>query len=1140
MPPSRPPKPPVTSRIRTPKKVASARHISSVAGLLGFVRGAWFRRFIISMAFLFGLFLTLLATGITYVAYNPYVQKGIPVGVEKLLAYSFPELAVKAESFSFHWNIPSRSLVIDLGETVVNKRYDKTESHQVKSLRLQFPVTSLARFQFWPRNIWASGLQLEVKVPAATDAPDFARILQDALGSLRQILNLYVRDAKLTIVGEDKAVKNLETDLTLDKNGKRIDATLVYPKAKSGGFRVQFSTKNQKKFRWNIKLESMKLKDFFDKADFITPELDAKKSQLIFGLQFPVSGSVEFVHDHKAGLQKLLISMTAEKLNWVDQARANQKWEFQDVRLESTLTPDLIQLRELSFLMDSLKVSVNGESRSQFLGGFKGQFAVNVEQMTIADLVRFWPTEVASVAREWIQSNLSGGVFHNTRLHIDHDFVVESKPENVSFLDYVLMPQAHKLANLRAEFDLRDVNVRYMDAMPLVEKVSAMGKMNAQQLHLTLSRGQCFSQNIQQGHVLITELDQKDQNMHVDLTLEGLVQDALRIANHDPLRLLDDYDLKPEQIQGNARTTMTLDFPLERNVERKDVKVKVDAKVTALSTKGLIADAGLDLEDSECEVSIVNFGDAPMLQLSAKGQMLAEAYALQLVEHFPRADGQKVSPFKQQLTITTGMTTRHFQRMWGMPKGFVVGKVPATFSRTIFFDQQKDGHDGEVLLQLDFKPVKIEMSDILLHKPHDEPLSVHIKGQLVGGKALRTVSVQSFDSPALNLEGNFHWNGSRLLHRGDVQFRSANNLMKLDIQRAKNNELQAGLTVKRLDLKSAWERFRKAQSQSQEASKGTAVLVNIKADAVMYGKSQLLSDLSGALEYNDTDVTDLNLVGHLLDPQNQSKKNFTVSTRKDSKEGPKFVFVTEDFGLVLRAMGFETQIKSGKLRIEARKVSLPDTVFWRGEYVMENFVLEKAPGVLKLIKVVSPTIITEVFDRQKGVKFDRLDGRFRYDDDSLNLYQGQALSPSLGLTFEGNLDLKEKTVDMTGTMIPAYGLNAAVGYIPVIGQIFAGGPGEGLVAFNFTMQGDIDDPTIQSNPLSALTPGFLRKLMRGSTKQTKEEFPENKPQKPAAKTEEKPAVTESADDNQEPEALEEIPEEEESAPDTPEDSPPSS
>jgi len=47
----------------------------------------------------------------------------------------------------------------------------------------------------------------------------------------------------------------------------------------------------------------------------------------------------------------------------------------------------------------------------------------------------------------------------------------------------------------------------------------------------------------------------------------------------------------------------------------------------------------------------------------------------------------------------------------------------------------------------------------------------------------------------------------------------------------------------------------------------------------------------------------------------------------------------------------------------------------------------------------------------------------------------------------------------------------------VLGWLVTGGDkGGGLVAFNYSMRGPSQDPNVVVNPLSALTPGFLRKL----------------------------------------------------------------
>ena len=70
------------------------------------------------------------------------------------------------------------------------------------------------------------------------------------------------------------------------------------------------------------------------------------------------------------------------------------------------------------------------------------------------------------------------------------------------------------------------------------------------------------------------------------------------------------------------------------------------------------------------------------------------------------------------------------------------------------------------------------------------------------------------------------------------------------------------------------------------------------------------------------------------------------------------------------------------------------------------------------------------------------------------------------------------TIDLSGTIIPAYVLNSIVGHLPVIGDILTGGDGEGVFAATYRAQGPLKDAAITVNPLTALAPGILRDLFK--------------------------------------------------------------
>jgi hypothetical protein len=77
------------------------------------------------------------------------------------------------------------------------------------------------------------------------------------------------------------------------------------------------------------------------------------------------------------------------------------------------------------------------------------------------------------------------------------------------------------------------------------------------------------------------------------------------------------------------------------------------------------------------------------------------------------------------------------------------------------------------------------------------------------------------------------------------------------------------------------------------------------------------------------------------------------------------------------------------------------------------------------------------------------------------------------------LDLPKDRVDISGTFVPAYALNNAFAQLPLIGPILGGGRNEGLFGVTFRITGQASAPTLNVNPLSAIAPGFLRKIFGG-------------------------------------------------------------
>jgi len=96
-------------------------------------------------------------------------------------------------------------------------------------------------------------------------------------------------------------------------------------------------------------------------------------------------------------------------------------------------------------------------------------------------------------------------------------------------------------------------------------------------------------------------------------------------------------------------------------------------------------------------------------------------------------------------------------------------------------------------------------------------------------------------------------------------------------------------------------------------------------------------------------------------------------------------------------------------------------------------------------------------------------GKFRLRDAYMN-------GPMLGATLRGTVDFKAQTVELGGTYVPLYGLNSALGAIPILGRVLVGRQGEGVVGITFAIKGKLDDPAVLVNPMSVMTPGIFRQI----------------------------------------------------------------
>jgi hypothetical protein len=178
---------------------------------------------------------------------------------------------------------------------------------------------------------------------------------------------------------------------------------------------------------------------------------------------------------------------------------------------------------------------------------------------------------------------------------------------------------------------------------------------------------------------------------------------------------------------------------------------------------------------------------------------------------------------------------------------------------------------------------------------------------------------------------------------------------------------------------------------------------------------------------------------------------------------------------VVRALGVADNLSGGRLSLNASYNDMLPGSPLSGMATLTEFDLRSAPAIGRLLQAMTLYGLSDVL-RGPGLHFARLIAPFTWQHRVLHLSNARAFSNSLGLTAQGDIDLHLRTADITGTVVPAYFFNQLLGDIPLVGRIFSPEKGGGVFAARYSVRGKLADPKVGVNPLSALTPGFLREV----------------------------------------------------------------
>lgn len=721
--------------------------------------------------------------------------------------------------------------------------------------------------------------------------------------------------------------------------------------------------------------------------------------------------------------------------------------QFAGFTLDADGTPAALTLRALHLTVASpsgappVKIVIGG--RADRAGGrITAHLAVDLDQVLLADVPAIWPPGVGGQSRDWLTQNLTAG-----RAHDGHITFTLASAEDGSDLD---------LTEAGGTLTGDDTTVWWLRPVPPLQHAHALVVWQSPDvMTITATGARQGAITATNSSIRITGLTVDHQFGVITTDLGGPLGDVITLLKHPRLELLSKRPVTFDKAAGAVAAHMTVNIPLEDKVTIDQIAIHVKGQVADTHLGGIAA--GRDIDGGQLAFDVNNEG------MTIAGPAQLGHIPGQLNVQLDFRDGPKTQVL---LHATAALTANPAAaRAAGLSAlGLEAGSMPVT----IDYAERRD----------DTASVKVAMdlTGAGFTSPFGWSKQVGTAGSAGGQGLLNHGDLVGLDglqaqAPGLSIMAKSDMIGGYPavvhLQKAEIGRSSATGVVALP--QKEGDPYRVTLSGPQLDLEGRLKSDpAPAAKQDPPPSHGGApYVIDLHFDRVMLGPEHGLTAV--ALTASGTGRR---LTAARLTTGGETRVRAELVTAGQRR---RLTATAADLGRLLRDADLARELDGGELSLTGEFDDREPAAPFNGTIDLRSFRVQGAPFAAKLLQALT---IYGIGDAMKGpgLAFDRLDGQFRLAGDVLSIDNARAFSSSLGVTATGRFDFGGQTVNLHGTIVPAYFFNSLPGRMPWLGRLFSPEKGSGLFAANFSMVGPVADPAVSVNPLSALTPGFMRRL----------------------------------------------------------------
>ncbi|MBR0680601.1 AsmA-like C-terminal region-containing protein [Roseomonas eburnea] len=676
-------------------------------------------------------------------------------------------------------------------------------------------------------------------------------------------------------------------------------------------------------------------------------------------------------------------------------------------------------------------------------GVWTAEARVSLDEVAFADLPHYWPEGVARGARSWLAENVTAGTARNGAWKVS----AQLDPAT----------GALRLLGFEGSVEGEEATVHWLRPIPPAEGARARASFAADAITVDVTEGRQSGTGIavREGRIRFG-LDTDPETAEMSFRVDGPLPDVWTLLRHPRLHLFDRRPPPIAALGGTLREArLQIAFPMVAELPIEMLRLSATGRGTEVRIPRAIF--GRDLERGAFDFTV----DTDGLRVNGTATLAGIPLRIQQEADFRPGPANQVVARE---TVTARAEARQVAALVFDPRPFVDGML----GLDIRSETRRNGQ-GRVALRTDLTQARLAVEPLAWAKP---------PGIAANGEA--TFLLQN---GALTAIDGIRVEGADALLRGRASQMRNNEPQRIEIQQAhlgrsrftaeltppqgRGGAWTIGMRGQVLDLAPVLAAPTAAPATAAEAA-APGVALDVRFERMLLGEDRALTGVGGSARVDGIGVV------QAAELRGRVAGGGSLDLRIQPEGPRRRVHVeSDDGGALLRAFGVLRTVQGGRLRVEASYPHSRPGAPLSGTAELEEFVLRDAPAFGKLLQALSVYGVFEALSGQ-GLNFNSLTAPFVLTREALVLDDARAFSASLGVTAKGRIDRLRQTIDMEGTIVPAYVFNSLLGRLPIFGRLFSPERGGGLFAATYRMRGPLNDPSVSVNPLAALTPGFLR------------------------------------------------------------------